>query len=305
MRKFQDAYKDAVNELPKYHMDVENVLEGEKHVGSVMRSTGQRTHNRYLKLAATAAALFLLCGVGTATAMNYQKSKITVGNTGYSVTSPGVQVVSEDLMTVDISDAEGTDASTYSWMRSKETEALVEDAEETAVTEADSAVVATAAYESVEVLEAEKSSEPVTYDSIEEFRANEDIVVAIPDSELLGIEFEVQYIHVMETAYLTDLVVMLQSGEQRFMLKQSDTRNVKQYASSTVYMGETVNERKLINSQGLTYVLFDTMEEGGITSTHAVISVNGRDLSMDFSGYEQETVENVLTQLDLSIYFQD
>lgn len=264
MRKFQDAYRDAVKELPQYYVDVEKVISqsGEKESA---RSTGRQ--KQYLKLAATAAALFLLCGVGTATAMNYQKSKITVSDTGYSVAGPGVMMVSEDEFVVDITDTE---------------------------TSAD--------YKTAEVLETE-TIEPVTYESLEEFWENETITVAIPDSELLGMEFEIENIMVMKE--LPGLMVRLQEGERIFALRQQDNREYKQYASSTTYMGESVNERNLINEQGLAYVVFDTMEEGKVTATHAVISVNGRDLSLNFYGFEQETVEKVLAQLDLSIYFQD
>lgn len=262
MRKFQDAYQDAVKGLPEYHVDVETVMQENSRRESVF---GQRGHNRYLKLAATAAVLFLLCGVGTATAMNYQKSKITVGDTGYSVTGPGVMVVSEDEFVVDITAVENTSAP-------------------------------------VEELEMETML-PVTYESLKDFWAEETITVAIPDSELLGMEFEIENIMVMKE--LPSLMVRLQEGERIFGLRQQDNRAYTQYASSTTYMGESVNERSLINDQGLAYVVFDTMEEGEIIATHAVISVNGRDLTLSFYGFEQENVEKVLTQLDLSIYFQD
>lgn len=266
MRKFQDAYQDAVNELPKYHTDIESVL-GEKTdaefaSGHLARQGG---HKPYLRVAVAAASLFLLCGVGTATAVNYQKSEITVGDIGYSVTGPGVMVVSEDEYVVDITGVEDT--------------------------------------ETVEVLETERNMEPISYDSLEEFLAEETVTVAIPDCELLGMEFEIENIMVMKD--FPSLMVRLQEGERIFTLHQRDNREYKQYASSTVFMGESVNERDFINGQGLAYVVFDTMEEGVITATHAVISINGRDLSMDFYGFEQETVENVLTGLDLSIYFQD
>lgn len=293
MRKFQDAYQDAVDELPKYHIDVDAVLVANNRAGMTsQQKIVQGGYKRPFKLAATAAVLFLLCGVGTATAMNYQKSKITVGNTGYSVTSPGVMAVSEDEFVMDITDEKSGDgAENFGAGNSRE---------KTAAGEA-SAVAET--YADVEVLEAEIASEPVSYDSVEAFRTNETITVAIPDSELLGMEFEIENIMVMKE--LSGLMVRLQEGEQIFSLRQQDNRRYEQYASSTTYMGECVNERNLINEQGLAYVVFDTMDEGEIVATHAVISVNGRDLTLDFYGFEQEIVEKVLTQLDLSIYFQD
>ena len=71
-------------------------------------------------------------------------------------------------------------------------------------------------------------------------------------------------------------------------------------------MGRSCNERSFVNSQGLSYVMFDTVDEAGeIQSVHAVISVNGRDLSMSFAGFEEEEIERVLNGLDLTVYYQD
>lgn len=88
-------------------------------------------------------------------------------------------------------------------------------------------------------------------------------------------------------------------------MHQWDTRGLVGYASSTAYTGESANQRDVTNSQGLSYVVFDSVEGGEVISTHAVISANGRELCMDFQGYDETTIETTLNTLDLSVYFAD
>ena len=51
--------------------------------------------------------------------------------------------------------------------------------------------------------------------------------------------------------------------------------------------------RHFVTSQGLCFVMFDTVE-GEERSVHAVISLNGWDMSATFKGFDQETVDRVL-----------
>ena len=101
------------------------------------------------------------------------------------------------------------------------------------------------------------------------------------------------------------VMVTVNYEDRSFFLSQWDHRDSRGYASSTMFSGESVNERRFVNDQGLEYVMFDTLDNGEITFTHAVISVNGRDLQLDFGGYDEVTVETVLRKLDLSVYFKD
>jgi len=299
LRKFDEAYQEAVRKLPEYHMDVAQVLAEDKHAEFEERmSKGGGGTRTWLRTTAVAASLLFLCGVGTVTAMNYRQGIITVENTGYSITSQkmNVETCGEDTVVV----SENTETAAYDGEKDEIYQKYVETMLSEDVQEAYSADTEAALDEVVE-MEAEVT-EPVYYSSIEEFRDKEDITVAFPQLTLLG-EFEEESIMVMEDgAYLT---VMLLDEERRFTLTQQDTRGYEGYASSTTFVGKSVNERSIMNDQGLSYVVFDTMEDGEIVSTHAVISVNGRDLCLDFCGYEEAIIKEVLKQLDLSIYFQD
>ena len=68
-------------------------------------------------------------------------------------------------------------------------------------------------------------------------------------------------------------------------------------------MGEVANERSYTNCQGICFTMFDTVENGSVDSVHAVISLNGRDLSMDFKGITGQEVEEILDSMDMTVYF--
>lgn len=126
----------------------------------------------------------------------------------------------------------------------------------------------------------------------------------IPDEGLLGREFASERIHVMDDG--RHLFVYLSDEDASFSLSQVDNRGYESYSSATAYMGRSSNERSFTNRQGLNYVVFDTVDEKGkVLSFHAVISVNGRDLTLSFQGFEEKAVERVLSNLDLSAYFQE
>ena len=141
------------------------------------------------------------------------------------------------------------------------------------------------------------------YDSVEAFRQNEDVVIAIPEIAWLGQPEEVESQLVLVTDAMQMVYVSIDFGEKHFFMRQTDNREYPNYASSTVYPGEAVNVREVANEQGLVYQVFDSVEDGEVISTHAAISVNGRDLTFSFSGYKIDEVDAVLKQLDVSIYF--
>ena len=101
-----------------------------------------------------------------------------------------------------------------------------------------------------------------------------------------------------------DVHVELCGEENCLFLHQVDNRGYEAYSSATSYMGESSNERNFTNDQGFNYVMFDILdEEGAVESIHAVISLEGWDLSMDFRGFSEESVEDVLDALDLTVYY--
>ena len=69
MRKFKEAYKQAVDSMPRYHISADCVTDELRH-----RRLLNRRRRKTAMQAAAAAVLFLACGAGTVTAMNYHKS---------------------------------------------------------------------------------------------------------------------------------------------------------------------------------------------------------------------------------------
>lgn len=279
MRKFQDAYREAVDGLPMRRLTAEELLNGPPE-----RSRGGQ--NIWIKGAA-AAAVLLLCSVSTVTAVNYHKSRISIEQQGYSLTS----VAEDNGEAADTGGEAGNGAFGNVESGNEATPRMAAYSPEEGGADDEGYFV--------ETIEEQRE-----YSSVEDFRQAEQITMALPEPQWLGEEEAVWQIYVMGEG--DSVTAMLFGGDERsFMMHQWDTRGLAGYASSTAYTGESANERNLTNSQGLTYVVFDSVEGGEIISTHAVISANGRELCMDFQGYDGAVIERVLSTLDLSVYYAD
>lgn len=275
MDKFRDAYQEASKELPQISISVEKVQD-ELHHHRMQRQRRKVLVTR----GCTAAVIFLLCGVGTVAAKSYRESVISVGESGFTITS----IQEEQDRPQRASDLDGI-ADMAAFLKIGGAFSI----EDAVPDEAEAA-----AYE----------PEIIEYDSLEEFLAQEDMAIAIPPKDLFPMTFTSERVCVIEAGL--DVHIDFMNEDSYFMMHQTDNRGYESYSSATSYMGESRNERSFVNSQGLNYVMFDTVDEAGeIQSVHAVISVNGRDLALSFSGFEENEIEQVLSGLDLSVYYQE
>ncbi len=272
MRRFRDAYKDALNTVPKRRLSAEELLTG------APPSRGIRPAGNMWVKGVTAAAILAVCSAGTVTAVNHHRSQIRVEEQGYSVTG----AAAEETAGL----PEGEDAGLYS----------AEGRMRAGGTPADPLPE--------EYRIEEKTEEDREYGSIEEFRSAEQITMAFPEPEWLGETEQKVQIYVSENG-ASVTAMLFGSDENSLFVTQWDTRGYESFGSATSYMGNSANERSFTNAQGLSYVMFDSVEGEEILSTHAVISVEGRELCLDFRGYGETVIERVLRDLDLSIYFAD
>ena len=279
MDKFRDAYREASKELPRISISVENVRD-EIHHHKMQR----QRRKILLTKGCTAAVIFILCGVGTVAAKNYRESIISVGDSGFVITS-----VQDEEQPAKANDLEGI-LNKSAFLKLGGVFSIKDAFPEEASPESCDA----------DVVECEIAE----YDSVEAFLANEDMVIAVPPKSLFSREFTSERVCVIEKGLDVHLDYM--SEDSYFTLHQMDNREYESYSSATSYMGRSCNERSFVNSQGLSYVVFDTVdEEGKVESVHAVISVNGRDLTMSFGGFEKDEIERVLNGLDLTVYYRD
>lgn len=278
MDKFRDAYREASEELPRISISVENVRDEVHH-----RKMQRQRQKILLARGCTAAVIFILCGVGTVAAKNYRESIISVGESGFVITSV------QEEQTAKANNLDGIlDMSAF--LKLGGVFSVVDAFPDEASAESCDA----------DVIECEIEE----YDSVEEFLANEEMTIAVPPKSLFPREFTSERVCVIEKGLDVHLDYM--SEDSYFMLHQMDNREYESYSSATSYMGRSCNERSFVNSQGLSYVVFDTVDEKGeVESVHAVISVNGRDLSLSFGGFEKDEIERVLNSLDLTVYFRD
>jgi len=267
--KFQDAYRKAVQELPAFSMNAEKGKDG---------LPGRVRFRRRVLVArgCTAAIVFLLCGVGTVAAKNYRDSVIKVNESGFTITS-----VQEDA------DRKGIpqEGSFYKLGG--------------VFTLADAAPEGEPEICGAEIIEMDSYE----YNSIEEFLEQSDVTSVVPDKTLFGTEFTWENVIVADEG--RSVLIRLNGDNCYFFLSQFDNRGVEYYSSSTVFSGKSCNERSFMNSQGLNYVMFDTVDDTGVDrSIHAVFSANGWDLSVTFKGFEESIVERVLNSLDLTLYYK-
>ena len=271
MDKFQDAYRSASQELPGFRMDAEKVRDEVHHYRM------QRQGRKYLLVrGCTAAAVFLLCGAGTVAAKNIRNSIIQVREGGVTISG-----------TTD-RPSDGSDEwlpDVASMLKEGGVFSIEDDIPEAQVLES---------YE----------TELTEYNSLEAFFAADNIVLAVPDMALLGEEFTTERVVVMDEG--RDVQVTLSNEDTSLSMLQSDNREFENYSTGITFGGSSANEREFANSQGISYVMFDSVDEEGHTeSVLAVVSVNGRDLTITFRGFEEDVIEKTLFSLDLTVYYED
>lgn len=246
-----------------------------KYILSVEKAQDELHHRRmrhqtqkyWVMRCSMAATVFLLFGAGTVAAKNYRDSVIRVNDTGVTITKQ--QNIDTSTQFLKIGGVFSTE----------------DDIPEDAV---------------IELLE----PQIVEYDSFERFLAEGNVTVAALDEVFSEEGFACERVLVMDQG--REVHIDLMNEQRSFSLLQLDYRDAVSYSSSISYMGQSDNERNVINSQGLNYVVFDTLDESGqIEAIHAVISLNGRDLAFTFRGFEEKEIETILENLDLAIYFQD
>ena len=305
MRNFREEYSKSMQEIPQFHMEAASVRD-ELHHRKMVAVKRRKT----IASVASAACLLLLCSVGTVTAVNYHSSRIEIDQHGFAFLGNGA---ARD--TAEEAQMNEPAMAAYTGRDEDAMEAYTTGtAEGAAAAYTGTAEGAVAAYKGTEggavdggmpevQCEAEVLIEERVYDSVEAFRKAEDVVIAIPQVEWLGEADDLERQEVSVTDAISMVHVTLDFGEKQFFMRQADNRDYPNYASSVVFMGDAANKRQVMNEQGLEYQVFDSMADGEILSTHAAMSVNGRDLTLSFWGYKSEEVDAVLKQLDVSIYF--
>lgn len=271
MLNFREEYQKEWKKSPKFCMEAGRVQD-ELHHRRMMAAR----RRRMVVSVASAACLCLVCSLGTVTAMNYYSSRITMERGGFIFLSPQAQ-----------ENNEAAGGAVFQMAKETVSEAVLE--------------------ENVQPV-AEVSSEIVSercYDSLEAFWEAEDIQIAIPELSQLGSEDKIEEQNILVVDTLDYVSVSMVFEDRHFFMSQTDHRERPIYSSSSAFMGECVNERQIKNDAGPICQVFDSKEEGVITSTHAAISINGRDLVLTFWGYKNSEIDAVLKQLDVSMYFTE
>lgn len=303
MRNFKDAYKSAVNELPKFHMEA-GLVQDELHHRKMEKL---KRHKHMMSMAMT-ASFFLVFGISTVAAMNYHQSVIKMQDGGYTITG-GRQITGQEAGlegTAECSPADMNQNSQSSGGGGVAAAAETGGSPLSVFPETDGGgsnlkQARSNSIEELEIVESE-SQTFVTYDSLEAFQEAANVLICFPDISWLGEDVDVEAM-VSEDMKSVDLVIT--AGEKMLRMSQFDHRDSISYGSSSIYSAEVTNERTITNSQGLGFTVFDTVRDGSLEGVHGVISINGIDIELGFYGCEAETAETAMKQMDLSIYFNE
>ncbi len=294
MDKFRDVYREACRELPSPSMDAAKVRDDLRH------HRRMRQRRRYLiTRGCAAAAVFLLCGAGTAAAKYYRSSVIELSDTGFVVTrQQDEREQTKNRMILDDASDQGP------FLKMGGVFTIEEDIPETMCIGFDAERNGPEAAEKELLMQSPKEAYFREYSSIEEFKAAEGAVAVTPDKTLFDEEFTLESVQVIDRG--AQIILLLSNEDVSFSLRQSNHRDAESYSSCTSYGELSANKRNFVSRQGLSYVVFDSVDEAGdVLSTHGVISINDWDLEVSFAGFEEGIVEKVLDALDLSMYFND
>lgn len=273
MNSFKQSYKDAMEKIETPGITAETVLNEARH----RKSTARRRRRQFMT-AAAAACMFLLCGAGTVTAVNYINSIITVTEFGFQTTDEETKRMNEELAM-----AGGADGGSGIEAIGEEADVMLIGSEEEG--------------EEVEEFPQEQ------YGSLEEFRqARPDMKLAMPKLKLLGDEIKSQQYIVLGENWV---MVRIAAEGKYFMIDQADYNGTQGHASSTVYSSGVCNKREYTTEQKFTWQVVDSVrEEGEPLRIHAAAAVAGYELIVDFDGYTEQEAMYILENMDLNIYYQ-
>lgn len=277
MNDFKTTYRNAVSDIENVHIDLDSVLdEG--------RRKRFKAHRKRQKLftAAAAGGIFILCTLGTSQAAEYVKTVIKANEYGFW---------SGDMLTMSRNTSGQKEAG-------DEEHAL---AGSMAGAEWEEELADTLKMEEDELVIESTEGETREYTSIEDFREKEDAVFVLPDLEGMGYMADSERIWV-NGSYIS---AQLTFGEKYLIFDRIDYSETKTgHASSTVFMGGVCNERTYITGRGYEYLLVDSKEktEEGQLVIHAAVSVGYYEIYVDFFGFSEEEMQQILEQMDLSYY---
>lgn len=263
MRKFREAYREALDNSIRYTACCQKIQDETEHRGRVGRQ-------RRKKAVSSVACflVFLISGFTTVKAADYICSRLSATDSGF-VSSDGA--------------AESLQAQ---FGAGKEADFLEEWAK---VTEkgikADGGVI--------------EEIEERTYKSYEAFRKQETFPLAMP--EIPG--GQVEEIHIWVTGENDALTFWKKVDGKEVIQDIWNFGNSEAHAGSRNYPEGVTNERSYTTKDGRNYLVVDSKaEEAAGARIHTAIVVGSYEIYGDYIGYTEEEVYKMLESMDLSLY---
>lgn len=304
MKKFKEVYKEAVDRIPVPGFRTEEISEENQR----KRSLPYR-RKRHMAAAAFAGGIFVIYTLGGVAVAGYVRSLVRVDESGFqtmdmntALLTAGTEEVQEDAEEADseeggivtLAETEGTSVETAdSGMIGRMADAS-DSAGDSDAAVLEDAEIAMGQENSQSQLMSECRKEQ-KYASYETFTEEHAVPLALPGESLPGELKQEEYILVGENS----LLVRLETEESVLLLHQFCYGNASESLSKEDSPGGVCNERTYTTLQGFAYKLVDSSEG---EETHAAIAVGDYELILDFYGYTEKEIHEVLEDMDLSVY---
>lgn len=307
MKNFKEAYKETMDSIPVPGFRTEEISEE----NSKKRILPYR-RKRYMAAAAFAGGIFVIYTLGGVAAAGYARSLVRVDENGFQTMDMDTALLQQEMQLSRITaegdgeevNVDGTAAACMEDSGMADLAKIEESADSMMsgrMAGAEEHVENTADAASEE--EKLQSQNPLNdcalyeqkYTSFEEFAKEHDIPLALPAESLLEELKQEEYVLFGND----NLLVRLETKESVLLLHQSYYGDTLGHVSATAYTGGVSNERTYTTLQGFAYKLADSQDGEEI---HAAIAVGYYELILDFYGYGEQEVYEVLEDMDLTVY---
>ncbi|MCH5274747.1 MAG: hypothetical protein J1E65_02815 [Lachnospiraceae bacterium] len=272
MKNFKEAYKEIVDSIP-----VPDFYTEEIPAGNQIKKVCSYNRKRCMTAAALAGGIFIIYTLGGVAAAGYARSLVRVNENSVQTMDMNASLMQEETATLQV----------YTENVSEMGRAY---AEETYTGTADEGI-------------AEKLAESEASDAFSGGVVSEDLenglkqklFLALPEEELTG-EWKPEDYTLAEDG---SLLIRLETEEKLLLLHQYYYDDASADAFTAAYADELRNGRSYTTEQGFVYKMADS--HGG-REIHVAIAVGDYELILDFYGYTETEVCEVLESMDLAVY---
>lgn len=264
MRKFREAYKEALDNSIKYTVCYQKILDEAEHKKRAVRQKRKKA----LSAAAGFLVLFV-CGFTTVKATGYLYSVISITDFGFQSSDGTAMSLQEQFMSGEDVAGVFEEWTEVAGNSGKLDEVIIEEIEER------------------------------TYCSYEAFEKQETFPLVIPEIP----KGQAEEVRIWVTGENDALTFWKKVDDKEVIQDIWNFGDREAHAGSRSYPGGVTNERSYTTEDGRNYLVVDSqVEQADGKRIHTAIAVGQYEIYGDYIGYTEEEVYKMLESMDLSPY---